>query len=74
MMAEVENLVLDHLGHIRSRLDRMVHKLEDLVAHTGNLERSVADHSVQHTEINLKLNRLDARLTRIEKRLDLVEG
>jgi hypothetical protein len=39
MMAEVENLVLDHLRHMRGQLDR-----------------------------------LDARVARMEKRLDLVEG
>ena len=39
MMAEVENLVLDHLDHLRGQLDR-----------------------------------LDARVARMEKRLDLVEG
>jgi small subunit ribosomal protein S16 len=40
----------------------------------GHVERSVADHSVQLAEINSKLDRVDARVTRIEKRFDLVEG
>ncbi len=74
MMAEVENLVLDHLRHMRGQLDRMEHKLEDVIARLSHVERAVADHSVQLAEINTKLDRLDARVTRIEKRLDLVEG
>ena len=74
MMAEVENLVLDHLRHMRGQLDRMEHKLEDVIARLGHLERAVADHSVQLAEINTKLDRLDARVARIEKRLDLVES
>jgi chromosome segregation ATPase len=74
MMAEVENLVLDHLRHMRGQLVRMEHKLADVIARLGHLERAVADHLVQLAEINTKLNRLDARVTRIEKRLGLVEG
>ncbi len=74
MMAEVENLVLEHLRYMRGQLDRVEHKLEDVIARLGHLERAVADHSVQLAEINTKLDRLDARVTRIEKRLDLVEG
>jgi archaellum component FlaC len=74
MMAEVENLLLDHLRQIRGQLDRMEHQLEDVIARLGHLERTVADHSVQLAEINVKLDRLDARVTRIEKRLDLIEG
>jgi len=74
MMAEVENLVLEHLRHMRGQLDRMEHQLHDVIARLGHLERGVADHSVQLAEINVKLDRLDARVTRIEKRLDLVEG
>jgi archaellum component FlaC len=59
---------------MRGQLDRMEHKLEDIIARLGHLERAVADHSVQLAEINTKLDRLDARVARIEKRLDLVEG
>ena len=73
-MAEIENLVLDHLRDMRGQLDRMEHKLEDVIARLGHVERSAADHSVQLAEFNTKLDRLDARVARIEKRLDLVEG
>jgi archaellum component FlaC len=59
---------------MRGQLDRMEHKLEDVIARLGHLERAVADHSVQLAEINTKLDRLDARVARIEKRLDLVES
>lgn len=73
-MAEADNLILEHLRHMRGQLDRVEHRLEDVFVRLGHLERSVADHSVQLAEINTKLDRLDARVTRIEKRLDLVEG
>jgi archaellum component FlaC len=73
-MAEAENLILEHLRHMRGQLDRMETRIEDVIMRLGHIERSVADHSVQLAEINTKLDRLDARVTRIEKRLDLVEG
>jgi hypothetical protein len=44
MMAEVENVVDDHLRHMRGQLDRMEHRLEDITARLGHVERSVADH------------------------------
>ncbi len=74
MMAAVENPVPDHLRHMRGQLDRMEHKLEDVIARRGHLERALADHSVQPAEINTNLDRLDVRVTRIDKRLDLVKG
>jgi archaellum component FlaC len=70
-MAEVENLVRDHLRHMRGQLDRTEHKLEDVIARLGHVERSVAEHSVQLAEIDTKLDRLDVRVTRIETRLSM---
>ena len=55
-------------------LNRMENRLEDITARLGHVERSVADHSVHLAEINTKLDRLDARVAHIEKRLDMVEG
>lgn len=46
-MAETENLVLEHVRHIRGPLD--------------SLEAGLAEHS-------LRLQRLDARVTQIQKR------
>ena len=57
MMAEVEDLVDDHLRHMRGQLDRMEHRLEDITARLGHVERSVADHSVKLAEINIKPDR-----------------
>jgi hypothetical protein len=57
MMAEVEDLVDDHLRHMRGQLDRMEHRLEDITARLGDVQRSVADHSVKLAEINIKPDR-----------------
>ncbi len=72
-MAETDNLVLDHLRHVRGQLDRVEHRLDDITTRLGHIERSVAEHSVQLAEINAKLDRQGAGITRIEKRPDLVE-
>jgi hypothetical protein len=48
--------------------------LEDVIARFDHVERSVAEHSVQLAEINRKLDRLDVRATRIEKRLPIAVG
>ena len=70
MMAEVENLVDDHLRHMRGQLDRMEHRIEDITARLGHVECSVADHSVKLAEINIKLDRASPH----RKQVELVEG
>ena len=62
-MAEVENLVLEHLRHIRGQIDRVETKLDDLILRVGHIERSVAEHSVQLAEVNGRLDRFDGRIT-----------
>ena len=74
MMAEVENLVLDHLRHMRGQLDRMESDIGEIKSRLGRLEAGLAQIHVALAEQSLRLDRLDARVTRIEKRLDLVEG
>ncbi len=61
-MAETENPILEHLGHMRGQLDRVEHGLDDVVARLGHVERTTSDHSVQFAEINSEFDRLDARI------------
>ncbi|MGH6849997.1 MAG: hypothetical protein ACREDD_06070 [Methylocella sp.] len=72
MMTEVENFVLDLLRHMRGQLDRMEHKLDDVIARPSHVERAVADHSPSSPTIQSSI--VSTRITRIEKRLELVEG
>lgn len=76
MMAGAENRLVEHLRHRRGQLGRVEHRLDDVTARLGRVERPAADHSVQlaETNIKLKLDRSDACVTPVEKRLDLVEG
>jgi archaellum component FlaC len=73
MMAESNNLFLAYLPLMRAQLDRIERKLEDVVVRLGYVEQSVTGHSAQLAEIHTKHDHLEARVTRIEKRLDLVE-
>ena len=74
MMAEAENLVLDHLRPMWGRLDRLETDIGEIKSRLGRLEAGHAQIHVTLAEQSLRLDRLDARVTRIEKRLDLVEG
>ena len=60
-MAEDENLVLDYLRLMRSQLDRMDRKLDDVIARLGHVERAMAGHWDQLREINSKFDRLSRR-------------
>jgi hypothetical protein len=72
-MAEVENLVLEHLRHMRGQLDRMESNIGEIKSRLGRLKAGLAQIHVTLAEQSLRLD-LGARVTRIEKRLDLVEG
>jgi archaellum component FlaC len=73
-MAGADNLFLAYLPLMRAQLDRMGHTLEDVIMRLDHVERTVAGYPGQLAGINAKLDRLDAQITRIEKRLDIVEG
>jgi hypothetical protein len=72
-MAEAENLVLEHLRQMRGQLDRMEGDIAEIKSRLGRLEAGLAQIHVTLAEQSLR-DRLDPRVTRIEKRLDLVEG
>ncbi len=74
MSDNTENLVLEHLKHIRRVVDGIQNDVHDLKFRVGQVERSVAsinDTLVHHTG---RFDRIEDRLDTIEKRLDLVEA
>ena len=73
-MAETNNLVLEHLRHLRGQIDRIETKLDDAILRLGHIEHAVAQHSVQFAEMNSRFDRIETRITRIDTRLDLVES
>ena len=63
-MAETDNIVLEHLRHIRSTVDDMRNDIRDTKQLIGSLENHCASMS----------NRLYRMDVRIERRLDLTDA
>ncbi|HET6377165.1 MAG TPA: hypothetical protein VFG05_02480 [Methylocella sp.] len=73
-MAGIENSVLEHLRPLRGQLDRVGQDIGARKGRRGRLEAGRAQIRVTPAGQSLRPGRLDARVTRIEKRLDLVDG
>ncbi len=71
MADDTDNLVLEHLRYIRGRLDTVYNDVRDLKMRMTNLEETGA---VASAAINRRLDRMDERIERIERRLDLAEA
>ena len=79
MTDNVENLILEHLRVLRASIDRVGDSLNDLKARVGQIEEHIAgmrrDMSMLHADIVITHKRLDGlenRVERIEKRLEPV--
>jgi hypothetical protein len=64
---EPENLVLARLREIREMLARVLEDTADLKLRVGMLEAGYASMS-------LRIDRIDARLERVERRLGLIDA
>lgn len=62
-----ENVVLEHLRAIRSGQDRHSDDLREIKGRLGILEQ-------QYANLSIRVDRIDDRMARIEKRLELVEA
>lgn len=74
MTDETTSIVLEHLRHMRGKLDsidlrlgRVEMRLSAVEGHLAQLVRSDADQ-------NIELDRVNIRLDRIERRLELTGG
>jgi hypothetical protein len=66
-MTETDHQILEHLVHIRSALDVMREDVRELKRPLGALENRCARMSGQ-------LDRINSRIVRIERRLDLTDA
>ncbi|MGH7841126.1 MAG: hypothetical protein ACREQT_06335, partial [Candidatus Binataceae bacterium] len=57
MTAEVENLILEHLRHMRGQLDRMESDIAEIKSRLGRLETGLAQIHVALAEQSLRLDR-----------------
>lgn len=67
MTEEPHNLILDFLRRFDTRLNRIEEGIRDVKFRVGSIETSVA-------HVSSKMDRFDERLSRIERRLDLVDA
>jgi septation ring formation regulator EzrA len=74
MNETVENLVLEHLRHIRGRVDQIVDDLGTIKLRLSSLESQVAGLHADNAIAHQRMDRMDARLERIERRLELRES
>jgi hypothetical protein len=74
MTGDAENLILDRLCRIDGRLDTIQNDIRESKAWLGHLERGQAELAVQYATLSTRVDRIDLRLQRIERRLDLADA
>jgi hypothetical protein len=74
MADEVNNLVLEHLRHIRLRVDGLTDDMRQVILRLGAVERHVAGVHISDVGQNAELDGIKERLRRAERRLELSDG
>jgi archaellum component FlaC len=73
-----DNLVLEHLRHIRDVVDELREDVRELKHRTSSMEQQVANFAAveasHYAGMSIRLDRLTDRIERIERRLDLVSA
>jgi chromosome segregation ATPase len=64
---ETDNIILEHLRAIRATQDRHTEDLREIKTRLGFLE-------AQYASLSNRLDRMDERVGRIERRLDLLDA
>lgn len=65
-MTEIENIVLEHSRHIRGAVDSVREDIREIKGRLGIFES-------QYAHMSNRIDRLDARVERIEQRQELTE-
>ncbi len=73
MTENIESLVLEHLRHIRGKIDRIADDVADLKVRMGSTESHISLLHADLVGLGNRMDRLDSRVDRIENRLDLRE-
>ncbi len=74
MADKTDNLILEHLVHIRAKVDETREDIQMLTLRMGSVERILAGHQVGEASQSLEIDRLRMRVDRIERRLELSEA
>jgi hypothetical protein len=70
---EPNNIVLEHLRHIRRAVDRIELDLTDVKSRVSSLEQVQGQILALMGTMNQRMDRFDERLGRVERRFDLVD-
>ena len=73
MTDEHENLTLGFWRRIDENLDRLTDDMRDLKVRMTAVERQLGDIHVAIAGVNGRIDKMEVRLERIERRLDLVQ-
>jgi hypothetical protein len=71
MADETSNIILEHLRHMRGKLDLVANDLQSLNVRMGSVERILAGAYPVEVLQNVEIDRLKTRIDRIERRLEL---
>ena len=74
MAEQVDSLVLEQLRYIRFGVDALRETVADHGVRLSAIEEHTGQELVQLAGLNRRMDVFDARLARIERRLDLVEA
>ena len=72
MTDELENLVLVYLRRIDEKVDRMAADIQDLKHRMTSLETQFAGMRVDMAYLAQRIDRVEMRLERLERRMDLI--
>ena len=80
MNGNTENLVLEHLKAIRGDIQKLTNEIEELKMRVSELENSmgtvlscIGDHYSTGARQQVAIDRINQRMGRIEKRLELAD-
>ncbi len=74
MSDEVANLILENLRRLHGKVDVIGLDVTDSKVRMSSVEAILGQQQVQLAALNGRMDRFDDRLSRIERRLDLVEA
>jgi tetrahydromethanopterin S-methyltransferase subunit G len=73
MTDEMTNLVLEHLRHIRTKVDRIDERVDRVEIRLSAVEGHLANLMVSEAAQNAAIDNVSRRLEKIERRLDLAD-
>jgi len=74
MADETSNLILEHLRKLRGSVSDIQTEIGHMNLRIGSIERILAGQYVSDVDQNAEIDRLKARVDRIERRLELNES